>query len=46
MVKIKDKKKLMAEKAKAQKRAETLRSSMHVTVEEWVKDVRETRQEH
>ena len=45
MAKIEDKKKLMAEKAKAQKRAKELRSSMNVTVEEWVKDVKETRQE-
>jgi hypothetical protein len=46
MVKIKYKKKLMAEKAKAQKHAKKLRSLMHVTTEEWVKDVEETRQEH
>jgi antitoxin component of RelBE/YafQ-DinJ toxin-antitoxin module len=37
---------LVAEKkAKAQKRAETLRRLMDVTVEEWVKDVEETRYE-
>jgi antitoxin component of RelBE/YafQ-DinJ toxin-antitoxin module len=32
-------------KAQAQKRAETLRRLMDVTVEEWVKDVEETRHE-
>jgi len=37
----------MAErKAKAQKRAEELRRLMDVTVEEWVEDVKETRQEN
>ncbi len=37
---------LVAEKkAKAQKRAETLRRLMDVTVEEWVRDVEETRHE-
>jgi antitoxin component of RelBE/YafQ-DinJ toxin-antitoxin module len=37
---------LVAEKkAKAKKRAETLRRLMNVTVEEWVKDVEETRHE-
>ena len=38
---------LVAEKkAKAQKRAEDLRRAMgNVTVEEWVRDVKETRQE-
>ena len=38
---------LVAEKkAKAQKRAEELRRAMgNVTVEEWVRDVKETRQE-
>jgi hypothetical protein len=37
---------LVAEKkAKAQKRAEELRKLMHVTVEEWIQDVKETRQE-
>jgi antitoxin component of RelBE/YafQ-DinJ toxin-antitoxin module len=38
---------LVAEKkAKAQKRAEELRQAMgNVTVEEWVKDVKETRRE-
>ena len=48
MVEIKTKKftveELMAEKkAKAQKRAEELRSLMDVSPEEWVKDVYETR---
>jgi hypothetical protein len=50
MAKIKGRKfakESMAErKAKAQKRAETLKSSMHVTVEEWVEDVKETRREN
>ena len=37
---------LVAEKkAKAQKRAEELRKLMHVTEEEWIQDVKATRQE-
>ncbi len=37
---------LVAEKkAEAQKRSEELRKLMHVTVEEWIQDVKETRQE-
>lgn len=37
---------LVAEKkAKAKERARELRKLMHVTVEEWIKDVKETRQE-
>jgi hypothetical protein len=31
-------------KAKALRRAEALRKSMHVTEEEWVQDIKETRQ--
>ena len=38
---------LVAEKkAKAQKRAEELRKIMHVTEEEWIQDVKATRQEN
>lgn len=40
------KEEIIAEKkAKAEKRAKVLRSVMHVTVEEWVEDVKVTRQE-
>jgi len=33
-------------KAKAKRRAEELRKIMHVTEEEWIQDVKETRQEN
>jgi len=51
MAKIKGRKltkeEIMAEKkAKAEMRAKVLRSSNHVTVEEWVEDVKATRQEN
>ena len=37
---------LVAEKkAKAQERAKELKKLMHVSVEEWIQDVKETRQE-
>ena len=39
-------KEIVAEKkAKAQQRAKELQKLMHVTVEEWIQDIKETRRE-